>query len=73
MAKRARKAKSKRRSKVGTVMSEYKRGKLRSGSGGKVKKRKQAIAIALNEAREAGERVRPRKKARSKRSKSKKS
>ena len=73
MAKRARKAKRKRRSKVGTVMGEYKRGTLRSGSGGKVKKRKQAIAIALNEAREAGERVGPKKKAKSKRSKSRRS
>lgn len=73
MAKRARKAKSKRRGKVGTVMREYKRGKLRSGSGGKVKKRKQAIAIALNEAREAGERVAPKRKAKSKRSKSRRS
>jgi hypothetical protein len=36
--------------KVGTVMSEYKRGKLHSGSGGIVKSRKQAIAIALSEA-----------------------
>jgi hypothetical protein len=40
-------------SKVHTVMSEYKKGKLHSGSkkGPKVKSRKQAIAIALSEAR----------------------
>ena len=37
--------------KVHTVMSEFKRGTLRSGSGRKVKSRKQAIAIALSEAR----------------------
>jgi hypothetical protein len=39
--------------KVHTVMSEYKKGKLHSGSkkGPKVKSRKQAIAIALSEAR----------------------
>ena len=39
--------------KVGKVMGEYKRGKLHSGSkrGPKVKSRKQAVAIALNEAR----------------------
>ncbi len=39
--------------KLATVMGEYKRGKLRSGSkkGPKVKSRKQAIAIALSEAR----------------------
>jgi len=73
MAKRTSKAKRKRGGKVHTVMKEYKRGKLRSGSGGKVKKRKQAIAIALNEAREAGERVTPRRKSRSKRTKSRKS
>lgn len=37
------------------VMSEFKRGKLRSGSkrGPKVKSRKQAIAIALSEAGKA--------------------
>jgi len=40
-------------------MGEYKRGMLHSGSkkGPKVKSRKQAIAIALSEAREAGEDV----------------
>ena len=38
--------------KVHRVMSEYKRGKLHSGSksGPKVKSRKQAVAIALSEA-----------------------
>lgn len=36
--------------KVHTVMKEYKRGTLHSGSGGKVKSRKQAIAIAMSEA-----------------------
>jgi len=39
--------------KVEKVMGEYKRGTLRSSSGKKVKKRKQAIAIALSEARRA--------------------
>lgn len=43
-------AKKKNR-KVAKVMSEYKRGKLRSSSGKKVKSRKQAIAIALSEQR----------------------
>jgi len=42
-------------------MGEYKRGKLKSCSGGKVKSRKQAVAIALSEAREAGEEVPMRK------------
>jgi hypothetical protein len=37
--------------KVHKVMSEFSEGKLHSGSGGKVKSRKQAIAIALSEAR----------------------
>lgn len=37
--------------KVHVVMGEFKRGTLHSGSGGKVKSRKQAIAIALSEAR----------------------
>ena len=37
--------------KVGTVMREFKKGKLHSGKGGPVvKSRKQAIAIALSEA-----------------------
>lgn len=37
--------------KVHTVMSEFKRGTLHSGSGQVVSNRKQAIAIALSEAR----------------------
>ena len=36
--------------KVKKVMGEYKKGELKSSSGKKVKKRKQAIAIALSEA-----------------------
>ena len=48
--------------KVHKVMKEYKEGQLKSGSGGKVKSRKQAVAIALSEARQAGARI-PRKKA----------
>lgn len=36
--------------KVGVVMKEYKRGTLHSSSGQIVKKRSQAIAIALSEA-----------------------
>jgi uncharacterized protein DUF6496 len=45
-------------------MHRYKRGKAKSGrggKGGKVKSRKQAIAIALSKARKKGKRV-PRKK-----------
>jgi len=48
--------------KVHKVMKEYKEGDLKSGSGAKVKSRKQAVAIALSEARKAGARI-PRKKA----------
>ncbi len=36
--------------KIEKVMGEYKRGKLKSSSGDKVKSPKQAIAIALSEA-----------------------
>jgi hypothetical protein len=44
-------AKKKKQAKVKKVMKEFKEGKLKSGgSGKKVKNRKQAIAIALNEA-----------------------
>ena len=35
--------------KVARVMHEFKEGDLRSSSGAKVKKRKQAVAIALSE------------------------
>jgi Family of unknown function (DUF6496) len=51
---------------VRSAMRRRKRGTLRSGKGGKggpVKSRKQAIAIALSEARKKGAKV-PRKKSR---------
>ena len=48
--------------KISKVMREYKRGNLKSSSGRKVRKRKQAVAIALSEARQAGARI-PKKKA----------
>lgn len=49
---------AKRRSKTRTVMHEFKEGKLHSGSskGPVVKNRKQAVAIALSEARKKGKR-----------------
>ena len=53
MAKYGRKAGEK----VERAMGERKRGTLRSGSGRKVTSRKQAIAIGLSEAREAGAKV----------------
>ncbi len=43
--------------KVEKAMHEYKRGELKSSSGQKVKSRKQAVAIGLSEAREAGAKV----------------
>lgn len=55
MTKKASKARG--QAKVHKVMKEYKEGDLRSGpdgTGGPVKSRKQAIAIALSEARNAG-------------------
>ena len=61
MARRSRgSSSSKGRGKISKVMREYKDGALRSGSGGKVRKRKQAVAIALSEARRSGARI-PRK------------
>ena len=47
---------------VGSAMRRRKRGTLKSGSGRKVTRRKQAIAIGLSEAREKGAKV-PRKRA----------
>jgi hypothetical protein len=44
-------AKSRSQAKVHKVMGEYKRGTLRSSSGAKVRSRKQAVAIAMSEAR----------------------
>jgi len=58
------KAASKR---VESAMHRKKKGTLKSGSGRKVKSRKQAIAIALSEAREKGAKV-PRKSSRSSKS-----
>jgi len=40
--------------KIAVVMKEFKRGTLHSGSGKIVKNRRQAIAIALSEARKRG-------------------
>ena len=47
--------------KVGKAMHERKKGTLKSGSGRKVKSKKQAIAIGLSQARKAGKKV-PKKK-----------
>lgn len=45
--------------KVEKAVHEMKEGKLRSSSGQKVTSRKQAVAIGLSEAREAGGKVPP--------------
>jgi len=47
--------------KVHKVMKEHKEGTLKSGSGKKVSSRKQAMAIALSEARKSGAKI-PKKK-----------
>jgi hypothetical protein len=65
MAKYSQKSKEK----VKKAMTERKQGKLKSGRSGKtVKNRKQAIAIGLSEAREAGAKV-PKKSSAKKSSK----
>lgn len=63
MARYGRKAQQK----VEKAMHEMKRGKLRSGSGKKVKSRKQAVAIGLSEARREGGKV-PKKRTSSRKS-----
>lgn len=67
MAKYGKKASEK----VEKTMHELKKGTLKSGSGKKVTSKKQAIAIGLSEAREAGGKV-PKKKTSKKKSSSKK-
>jgi len=49
--------------KVGKVMHEFKEGKLKSGSGEKVKSKKQAVAIGISEARDKGLKVPKEKKS----------
>jgi hypothetical protein len=61
MATKTSSSRSTGKKKVHKVMKEYKEGTLKSGSGGKVKSRKQAVAIALSEARESGAKI-PKKK-----------
>jgi hypothetical protein len=55
------KRKSKGAKKVAAVLREFKRGKLKSGSGGRVKSRQQAIAIALSEGRRVSHKKRRRR------------
>jgi hypothetical protein len=61
----ARKYSKKAQKTVESAVRKHKRGKLKSGKGGKggkVKSREQAIAIGLSEAREKGAKVPPKKK-----------
>ena len=60
----ATKSSTKGQRKVHKVMEEHKEGKLKSGSGKKVTSRKQAVAIALSEARKSGAKI-PKKKSKS--------
>lgn len=62
MPTKSRSSSSKGNAKIHKVMKEQKEGKLKSGSGKKVKSRKQAIAIALSEARKSGAKI-PKKKS----------
>jgi hypothetical protein len=55
-------ARSKGKRKIHKVMEEYKEGKLESANGKEVKSRKQAVAIALSEARKSGAKIPQRKK-----------
>jgi hypothetical protein len=57
---------SKGKAKVEKVMHEYKHGELKSGGRKKVTNRKQAVAIALSEARQAGAKIPPKKTAKKK-------
>ena len=60
-AKKKSSTSTKGKRKVHKVMKEHSEGKLKSGSGKKVTSRKQAVAIALSEARKSGAKV-PKKK-----------
>ena len=71
----ARKAKKRRYSRssgsdVESEMRRYKKGTAKSGRGGRVKSRKQAIAIGLSKARKKGKKV-PKKSSKRKTSKKK--
>jgi uncharacterized protein DUF6496 len=63
----ARKYSKKAQSYVKRAMKKRKKGTLKSGSGRKVKSKKQAIAIGLSEARKKGAKAPKRKTGRKKR------
>jgi hypothetical protein len=54
---------SKGKNKIHKVMKEKKEGTLKSSSGKKVTSRKQAVAIALSEARKSGAKISKKKKS----------
>lgn len=62
-AKKIKRSNEKKEGKIEKVMHEYKEGSLHSGSkkGPMVSNRKQAVAIALSEARKAGKKIPKRK------------
>ena len=68
----AQKKASKGKGKVKKVMHEFKEGSLKSGSGKKVTSRKQAVAVALSEARKAGAKIPAKKTAAKRKSSTKK-
>jgi hypothetical protein len=57
MAKKSSNSSTKGQGKIHKVMTEKKRGTLKSSSGNKVTSRKQAVAIALSEARKSGAKI----------------
>jgi hypothetical protein len=59
------KSETKGQAKIHKVMKEKKEGTLKTGSGKKVTSRKQAVAIALSEARKAGAKIPPKTSSRS--------
>ena len=63
MAKKSSASSTKGRRKIRKVMTEKKQGTLKSGSGKKVTSRKQAVAIALSEARKSGAKIPKKKKS----------
>ena len=67
MAKYSKKAQQK----IGEVMHEFKKGKLKTSSGKKVSDRDQAIAIGISEAEQEGYKV-PKKPSKSNKTKDKK-
>ena len=57
-----RKYSKKAQEKIGEVMYEFKEGTLKSSSGDKVTERKQALAMGISEAEQAGLKVTKKKK-----------